>query len=182
MIGRRSILLLTVAAALLVPPAAASAAPPPAASAAQPPAAAAGRPTAELSADLDGRPIELESVGRYYCHDFDHPRIHCFSGPAALSSAIEPLVGVLAATSTNYVLIFDQAAYAGAYMYVSQDYAILAFIGWNDRIGSFKAQNYGSGLFYTDWLYGGTTYSFCCNQNVASLGSFDNTFSSVHRT
>jgi hypothetical protein len=166
MIVRRPILLLTIVAALLVPPAATLAAQPP----------------AELSADLAGRPIELVSVGRYYCHDFDYPRIHCFRTPADLSAAMEPLAGLLAATSTNYVLIFDFPAYAGSYMYVSQDYAILAFIGWNDRIGSFKAQNHESGLFYTDWLYGGSTYSFCCNQNVASLGSFDNTFSSVRRT
>ena len=43
------------------------------------------RPTdVVLTADLDGRPIPLVSVSKFYCNDFDYPAIHCFSSPAAL--------------------------------------------------------------------------------------------------
>ena len=35
---------------------------------------------------------------------------------------------------------------------------------------------------FTDWLFGGSSWPFCCNSQVASLGSYDNTFSSVQRT
>jgi hypothetical protein len=38
------------------------------------------------------------------------------------------------------------------------------------------------GRFWTDWLYSGTQYPFCCSTQVPSLGSVDNTFSSVQRT
>jgi hypothetical protein len=138
-----------------------------------------GKPgSAPLVADLEGQPLELARVGTLYCHDFDFPRIHCFRTAAALTTAVTP---VLATSSVNYVLIFDYTTYAGAYMYISQDYSILAVIGWNDRISSFKAVNSQSGTFYGDWLYGGSQYGFCCNQNVSSLGSYNDTFSSVAR-
>lgn len=49
---------------------------------------------------------------------------------------------------------------------------MLSLIGWDDRISSFQVKNGQSGVFWTDWLYGGTRYTFCCNQLVASLGSW----------
>jgi hypothetical protein len=66
-------------------------------------------------------------------------------------------------------------------MYFSADYSALALIGWNDRISSFIGQNSGSANFWTDWFFSGSYYSFCCNQQIASLGSYDNSFSSVIR-
>jgi hypothetical protein len=71
--------------------------------------------------------------------------------------------------------------FSGASMYLAADYSMLVGIGWNDRISSFKAVSGQSGTFFVDWLYGGSSYSFCCNQNVASLGAFNDTFSSVRR-
>jgi len=67
-------------------------------------------------------------------------------------------------------------------MNVSQDYAALSAIGWNDRISSFRGRNSETGQFWTDWFYGGTWYAFCCNTSVSNLGSFNNTFSSIQRT
>jgi hypothetical protein len=151
-----------------------------------------------LRADLDGAPLKLAEVGNWYCHDFDYPVIHCFSDPAILESAVAPIlgrsatgfgVGSSAATASqasstsgvNYVLVFDFTSYAGAYMYMSQDYTVLATIGWNDRISSYWALNSQSGKFWTDWFYSGSYYSFCCNQQVPSLGGYDNSFSSVFR-
>jgi hypothetical protein len=67
-------------------------------------------------------------------------------------------------------------------MNVSQDYATLSTIGWNDRISSFKARNSETGTLFADWFFTGTWWAFCCNTQVANLGSYSNTFSSLQRT
>jgi hypothetical protein len=150
------------------------------------PQAAASAPTepgapgpGDLRADLDGQPIPLAAVGRFDCHDFDYPVIHCFTESRALQAAVQP---ILSTSSVDYVLVFDYASYSGAYMYMSADYSALFTIGWNDRISSFQARNSESGQFWTDWFYGGSLWSFCCNSSYSSLGSYDNSFSSVRRT
>jgi hypothetical protein len=136
----------------------------------------AGGVASNLHADLDGKPIALDQVGNFYCHDFDYPAIHCFSSAAGLSASAQT---ALATTSLTYVAIFDYPLYSGSAMYVSQNYPVLALIGWNDRVSSFIDENGVTGRFHTDWFYSGLTFAFCCNQWVASLGSYDNTFSSV---
>jgi hypothetical protein len=133
----------------------------------------------DLHADLDGTAIALVDVGKYYCEDFTAPAIHCFTKASALESSIKTLG--LAAASGNYLIVYDYTGYAGAYMYVAQDYTVLATIGWNDRISSYVALNGEYGHFFTDWFYSGTSYAFCCNQLVPALGAYDNSFSSVHR-
>ncbi len=145
------------------------------------PVAAAATNTRELTADLDGAPIALADVGKYHCDDFDAPRIHCFVSALERDARLGG-IGTLAAGTGPYVVIYDQGSYAGASMVISGNYSALAAIGWNDRISSFKGQNSQSGHFTTDWFGGGTKYSFCCNQQVPSLGGYDNTFSSVTRT
>lgn len=131
-----------------------------------------------LTADLDGKKIKLAEVGNWYCHDFDYPAIHCFSDPAELES--EPEVAIAAATAgAVYVTVYEFTTYQGAYMHMSENYSILQLMGWGDRISSFVAKNSMTGKFWTDWLYTGTRYDFCCNVQVGSLGSFNNTFSSV---
>jgi hypothetical protein len=132
-----------------------------------------------LTATLDGRPIPLEEVGRHYCDDFSYPIIRC-SSLALVAEARATLFLLL--TSVDYVTIYDQSGYGGAYMHASQDYGVLALIGWNDRISSFRGRNNETGTFYTDWFYGGSWWTFCCNQQTASLGSYSNTFSSILRT
>jgi hypothetical protein len=146
-------------------------------SATAPVAAFAGEPgQSPLRADLDGKPIPLIEVGDWYCHDFDAPVIHCFSSPKALETDVAP---ILAATSVTYVVVYEFTTFQGAYLYISNDVTVLGTLGWNDRISSFSVRNSMSGRFWTDWFYGGTSYYFCCNQWVGSLGSYDNTFSSV---
>jgi hypothetical protein len=132
-----------------------------------------------LTADLDGTMIDLTTVGTLHCHDFDYPRIHCFKTADALTTAIAP---ALAAAAIDYVEIFENPTYGGASMYMTEDYSALSLIGWNDRISSFKALNGQAGTFYTDWFYGGSSWSFCCGQNVSSLGGFNDTFSSVRHS
>jgi hypothetical protein len=164
--------LVLLAAVLLVPPAT---------------AIAAEAPTV-VTADLAGRPIELESVASLHCHDLDYPRIHCFETARARDAALELEAGAgssspLGATAVSYVVVYEHGSYGGASLVVSEDYSSLAFIGWNDRISSFKAQNGETGRFWWDWLYGGgTPYTFCCNQNIPSLGTWNDNISSIQRT
>jgi hypothetical protein len=141
------------------------------------PAASAAK--AEVSADLDGQPIRVVEISKYHCHDLDYPRIHCFRTAAERAAAPSVAAALLAVT---YVTIWDGAMFAGASMDISQDYDALVTIGWNDRIGSFKARNSRTGRFFIDWFGGGTGLSFCCNQSVSSLGSNNNAFSSVYHT
>jgi hypothetical protein len=138
----------------------------------------AGQPLDFVTASLDGKPIPLREVGDWYCDDLSFPLIRCFSEAADLEAAVSTL---LAQQAVVYVTVYDYPTYSGSYMHVSQDYNILALIGWNDRISSFRGRNYESGVFFTDWFYSGVQYGFCCNQQASTLGSFDNTFSSIHR-
>jgi hypothetical protein len=132
-----------------------------------------------MSATLDGRPIPLVDVAKYYCDDFAYPVITCSMSADLIEARLS---ASLAATALDYVTIYDAPTFGGAWMNVSQDYSGLWSIGWNDRISSFKARNSETGRFWTDWFYSGTWYGFCCNQQLASLGAYDNTFSSVIRT
>jgi hypothetical protein len=147
----------------------------------------AGRPSIGVAAEsgislkayLDGVAIPLEDVSEYYCDDFAYPVITCSRNPL-LATARGALLSLLA--SVDYVTIYELPSYSGAFMNVSQDYTVLALIGWSDRISAFRARNSESGRFYVDWFYGGSTWSFCCNQNLPTLGAYDNTFSSIQRT
>jgi hypothetical protein len=139
----------------------------------------AADPEPELSATLDGRPIPLEEVGKHYCDDFAYPEIRCWS-TRLLADSRALTVSLL--TSVDYVTIYDLVNFGGVFMNVSQDYSALAVVGWNDRVSSFKARNSETGTFYTDWFYSGSFWAFCCNSQLASLGSYNNTFSSIIRT
>ena len=167
---RAALALLT--AILLVPPATATAAEAP----------------SVATADVAGRPIELESVAGYHCHDLDYPRIHCFETATGRDAALvlgagAESLGPLGATAVSYVVVYENVSYGGASLVVSEDYSSLTFIGWNDRISSFRAQNGETGNFHWDWFYGGgTPYTFCCNQNVPSLGIWNDNISSILRT
>lgn len=146
------------------------------------PASAAAHP-ARLTADLDGRPIPVAQVGRNFCHDRDYPVIHCFSTARGLESARSSLSASAAAVtdSANYVVVFSGQTYSGNYFYISQNYDMLAVVGWNDRIRSYKALNGYPGRFYTDWFGSGAEQSFCCNNAIPYLSSmFDAQFSSVY--
>jgi hypothetical protein len=132
-----------------------------------------------LTADLGGKPIAVTDVAKWFCHDFAYPQIHCFSSPDALESQVATMMSTAA---VEYVTVYEFPTYAGSYMHISEDYSVLALLGWNDRISSFKGRSGESGHFFKDWFYGGTAYGFCCNVNTPYLGSFDDSFSSVHRS
>jgi hypothetical protein len=140
---------------------------------------AAAEPGDEVVAYLDGKLIPIEQVSRFYCDDFSFPVIQC-SRLAIVTDARAAIVSLLA--GVDYVTIYDFTGFAGGFMHVSEDYTALLTIGWNDRISSIRGRNGETGKFWSDWFYLGPSWSFCCNANVSSLGSLNNTFSSVART
>jgi len=150
-------------------------------------AAAPSEPSA-LVADLEGSAIPPGDVGRYFCHDFEFPRIRCFSTAFALEEALardssqDDSTTLAAYAAGDYLTVYSEPSYAGAYAHLSQNYDALWVIGWNDRIRSFKVRDSASGAFYTDWYAGGQRYEFCCNNAVPILSSaYDRAFSSVYR-
>lgn len=136
-------------------------------------------PEPEITAYVDGRPIPVSDIPRYYCDDFAYPVISCTRLPHVAQN--RALTAALVA-EVEYVTVYDWSGYGGTYMHMSQDYAMLASVGWNDRVSSFRGRNSETGRFNGDWFHTGTTWLFCCNVQVFSLGSYDNTFSSVKRT
>jgi len=154
------------------------------------PAVSAGispRPV-EITADLDGAPILATEAGRYFCHDFEFPHLRCFSTSEALDAEVAAAVAAsddlaIASNGPNdYVTIYSEAGFGGAYAHLSQNYDALWVIGWNDSISSFKGRIDALGSFYVDWYAGGSRLDFCCNQTAASLsGTFNDAISSVYR-
>ena len=147
-----------------------------------PPATAADLGSADAGAAvvayLDGKPIALKLVANYDCDDFSYPVIECSSQAATVQS--RAMLALL--SGAEYVTVWDQPNFGGGSMSISQDYASLLTIGWNDRISSFKARNSETGRFTVDWFFGGSSWPFCCNSQLSSLGAYDNTFSAVQRT
>jgi len=140
------------------------------------------RASEPIVADLDGRPIRTTEVGSHNCHDFEFPRIHCFETVDALDLSVARYgAGPLTAPAgVTYVRIWEHESYAGSSAYLSNNYADLGTIGWNDKITSFKSFNAQSGAFYEHNSYAGLVYSFCCNTSVWNVGgSYNDRFSSV---
>ncbi len=139
-----------------------------------------------LRATLGGDPLPLERVGLYHCHDLDSPVITCHRTSAQLEAAVKGWMdrpGVEeGVTAVSYVRVWEHADREGASMYLSQDYANLGSVGWNDRISSLRSVNGGAGTFYHDAQMQGPQYGFCCDEIVENVGSSHNDkFSSVER-
>ena len=143
-----------------------------------------------VSATLDGRPMAVGEIANHYCQDRWFPVIECFSTAAALEAAREPSDTTAPSASVvpmtpapgDYVTIYSGLSWSGAYMYVGQDYDTLAWVGWNDRIRSYRSVNAGRGIFWTDWYHAGNSLSFCCDHTASSLSStFDQQITSVYR-
>jgi hypothetical protein len=134
--------------------------------------------TVTVTAFLDGKPLAIRLVANYYCDDLAFPVIQCSTQPATIAAR----ASLYLLSGVDYVTIYDQAGFNGPYMNLSQDYATLLTIGWNDRISSFRAKNSETGRFTVDWLFSGSSWPFCCNSQLSTLGGYDNSFSSVERT
>ncbi|HEV8282164.1 MAG TPA: hypothetical protein VGQ02_09915 [Candidatus Limnocylindrales bacterium] len=141
--------------------------------------------TPEIAATLDGRSIPAAEVAAHHCHDLEFPLIRCFRKVADRDASVSVETGAVqlaVAAAVVYVTIYDLSGFFGSSMSISQNYDTLSVVGWNDRASSFKGRNSETGRFYVDWFHGGSSWAFCCNQQTANLGSYDNTFTSVYRT
>jgi hypothetical protein len=137
-----------------------------------------------IRADLEGRTIKASEISTYYCHDRAFPLIHCFSTASRLEAALATtsLAAAAAFGPADYVTIYSDPSYAGSYMHLSQNYDTLFWVGWNDRVRSFKARNGAAGTFWTDWYGTGYGLGFCCDQTTPYLSAtFDNAITSVYR-
>ena len=138
-----------------------------------------------IQPDLDGKPIAVEAIPDYFCHDREFPVIHCFRTAPRLEAAVEQTAAdgaMVTAGAGDYVVMFAGQSYSSSYMYVSQNYDALALIGWNDRVRSYRGLNSALGTFWTDWFASGLRDDFCCSANVPQLGAgYDRAFSSVYR-
>lgn len=139
-----------------------------------------------LTADLAGAPLALAEVGSYYCHDLDYPRIHCFRTLRQVEASADAMsagvLSVAAATSAQYLRVYDLQGYAGPSMIMSANYNDLGTIGWNDRISSYVALNGLSFGLWTNTMMTGNGLLGCCSQSASSLPSgYDNQISSVQQ-
>lgn len=134
-----------------------------------------------LTARMGSKVIDPRDVGRYHCHDLDFPQITCFETARALAEAVATHEDALAGpTAVAFVRVFEHEAFGGASAVLSQSYARLADIGWNDRITSFRGLNGGSGNIFKNAQFSGDAYAFCCNQQVNNVGSaWNDSFSSI---
>ncbi len=133
-------------------------------------------------ADLEGRAITVSEISTYYCHDRAFPLIHCFSTASRLEAALESSSPAPAASygPADYVTIYSDPSYGGAYMHLSQNYDTLFWVGWLDRVRLFKARNGASGTFWTDSYGSGYGLGFCWNPTMPDVpATFDNAITSV---
>ena len=151
---------------------------------AAPPLASAAGP---VQATLDGQQISLEQARALSCHDFDRPVLTCFRTAgemlaAAAMSARRQASGAttLQATATPYVVVYADGGYAGAARAISQSYAHLSDIGWNDTISSFRS--YGAAGYFTENSpNGGFVYNFYGTTQASYVGdAYNDRFSAVY--
>jgi len=144
-----------------------------------------GADSGTLRADLEGTSLPISAVASYHCHDLDFPTIHCFLTEHELQSDVafrtmaEPSGPI--PLGSSYIELFDLATYAGASIYLSVDYPNLGTLGWNDRAGSYIAQNGLSSALYVDAYYQNSALYPCCNQGASLSSTFDNKISSARQ-
>jgi hypothetical protein len=125
---------------------------------------------------LDGEPSSLTRATAFHCHDLIRFELQCFTSSAERDRAVENLRGV---DSTGYVIAYAAISYGGSSVVLSENYANLGTIGWNNIISSYKVFTNLTGAFYQNTTYGGGTQPYCCFTNVSYVGDFFNdTFSS----
>ena len=145
-----------------------------------------------ITATVDGHPVKVADLDRFYCHDFAYPQMTCFRQARHLEAAIaapqmqrtselEPAVAMAAPVGT-WVTVYRDASYAGTYAYLSRNYDNLGDIGWNDTITSFRVHVSFGGRFQQHTYSGGWQFDWCCNYTYSNVGStFNDQFSSFYR-
>jgi hypothetical protein len=135
---------------------------------------------AEVTANLDGRPLPVSEINRFHCEALDYPRVHCFRSASDRDARVRSAVRANLSLATGYVIAWQDAGFLGPSITLSGDVSNLGSLGWNDRITSFKAFSGASGRFYEHANYAGVYYAFCCGVQVSNVGqTYNDKFSSL---
>jgi hypothetical protein len=135
------------------------------------------RPLADGAGSAIGRGTEL------HCHDLSPSGLQCFGSAAdrdlavreiSASSLVADRAFPAGATSTGYVIAYAAISYGGNSVVLTQNYANLGTIGWNDIISSYKVFTSLTGRFYENTSYGGLLQQYCCFSNVYYVGDIYN--------
>ena len=119
--------------------------------------------------------------GQEHCHDLAYPELTCYSTAAERDAAFTTGGDGAAALSSGYVIAYLHASYAGSSVILSQDYGNLGFIGWSDKISSYRVYTSPTGYFHEHTWYGGRAQAYCCFSSVAYVGdALNDTFSSFN--
>jgi hypothetical protein len=115
-----------------------------------------------------------------HCHDYAYPEMTCFATEAERDAAMLPdRFADFTTASTGYVVAYANNSYGGSSVVLSQDHGNLGFIGWADKISSYKVYTNLTGYFHEHTWYTGRVQSYCCNTYVSYVGdTLNNTFSS----
>lgn len=139
-------------------------------------------PSRALIVRLDGRSATVPAAAKNHCHDAVKGTLECFSSASARDAAWQAirLSQPLSPASNGYVIAWVGATYTGASVVLTQDYANLTTIGWNDRISAYKVYTNLTGAFYEHSNYWGLTQFFCCFSQVSYVGNaYNDRFSSI---
>lgn len=146
-----------------------------------------------LRAELDGRPIPLGDVSRYFCHDRAYPVIRCFgtaperdrdvelAGAAALAGPGGDSADAITTVAYPYVRWFLDANYGGPSFDASIAYSDLGILRWNDKISSFSTYPGGHPRWWQNVGFAGSPWDWGTT-SVPYVGDAANDkFSSVER-
>lgn len=131
---------------------------------------------------LDEATLASDINRTQHCHD-GRGTLACFASEADRDADFESSreAGVQALSGGGWVIAYAHASFAGSSVTLSQSYANLGTIGWNDVISSYKVYTSLTGAFYKNTSYGGGFQSYCCWWQVSYVGdAFNDTFSSFY--
>ena len=153
-----------------------------------------------VTATYEGQSIDPQLASHYFCHTRDYPIVRCFAsqeevdndlgiveptapGEAGMtqSSAGESVGGVTPdfPPGVAYTIAYWDINYGGNALTIYGAISNLNILGWGDNISSIKSVNCGIPRYYVDASYSGLYWQNGCNYWSASLGSYNDTFSSV---
>jgi hypothetical protein len=143
-----------------------------------------GRAAQTLMVTLDGTSTSLTQSTKYHCHDLIAGQLTCYRSASRRDADVTRLLehrraNALGATATGYVIAYAGISYTVSSVVLTQNYANLATIGWDNVISSYKVFTNLTGAFYSNTYYAGLTQYYCCFRDVPYVGDgYNDTFSS----
>lgn len=134
----------------------------------------------ESSATLDGRPIAMDEIPSYHCHDALWPEIMCFMSVAARETDLAERAQDMTLVADPYAIVYVDENYGGGSVTLFNSYPDLGAMGWDNVITSFKSLNGGRPKFWDGLNYTSTGWRWAAGALVPNVGSGANDkFSSV---